>query len=194
MKTNENQQLNSVRSRQPKIKEAIINQLKRTPIIQIACERVSISRATFYRWRAEDEKFRKAVDEAIAEGETFINDMSESQLISLIKEKNWAAISFWLRHHHPRYAQRIEISANINQPQEELNPEQEAVVREALRLALPTTPAEEKIVEDNKIINNQNTQNYEQPKQRSTEQPTVGQKPTESNRSSKPNKPDEKPK
>ena len=191
METNKNQQLNSVRLRQPKIKDAVIKQLARTPIVQVACERASISRATFYRWRTEDEKFRKATDEAIAEGETFINDMSESQLISLIKEKNWAAISFWLRHHHPKYAQRIEISANINQPQEELNPEQEAVVREALRLALPTAP-EEKIVEDNKIINNQNTQNYEQPKQQSTEQQTFGQKPTESNRSNKSNEPAEK--
>jgi hypothetical protein len=60
--------------------------------------------------------------------------MSESQVISLIKDKNWPAISFWLRHHHPKYANKIEVEANIKNIDEELNPEQEALVRKALEL------------------------------------------------------------
>jgi len=142
METINAEQPNAVDLRQPKIKEAVIEQLKRTPIIQIACERTGISRATFYRWRGEDEDFRKKINEALTEGEAFINDMSESQLISLIKDKNWPAISFWLRHHHPKYAHWIEISANINQPKEELDPEQEEWVRKAFLLASPPIPEE----------------------------------------------------
>lgn len=115
-------------------KEAVLKQLQKMPVVEVACQRAGLSRATYYRWRREDSKFRKASDEAIIEGELLINDMSESQVISLIREKSWAAISFWLKHHHHKYANKLEINANINQV-EPLTPEQEAVIREALKLA-----------------------------------------------------------
>lgn len=69
----------------------------------------------------------------MAEGEAFVNDMSESQVMTLIKERNWSAISFWLRHHHPAYRNRIEIETV--KPQEELTPEQEELFREAINLS-----------------------------------------------------------
>lgn len=119
MKTDENKQL-------------LLDCLRKTPIIQIACEKSGISRATYYRWRSEDEDFRKASDEAVREGEMFINDMSESQIISLIKEKNWQAIQFWLRNNSPKYADRIKVEANIKQLDEKLTPEQETIIRKAL--------------------------------------------------------------
>ncbi len=144
-----------------KTKELLIEQLKKTPIVQIACEKIGLGRATFYRWKKENKEFAKDADEAITEGEMLITDMSESQLISLVRDKNFAAIQLWLRHHHPKYAQRIEISGNINQPQEELNPEQEAIVRDALRLAALVFP-EEKKAETNQPINQNIKQNYEQ--------------------------------
>ena len=37
------------------------------------------------------------MEEALPEGEAVINDISETQLLTLIKEKNWPAIAFWLR-------------------------------------------------------------------------------------------------
>ena len=61
--------------------------------------------------------------------------MSEHQIISLIKDKNWSAISFWLRHHHPKYADKIKIEANINNTDEELTSEQKKIVKRALKLA-----------------------------------------------------------
>lgn len=141
-------------------KQELISKLKEVPIIEIACKKAGVSRATYYRFRKDDEEFGKAADEAIAEGEALINDMSEVQVISLIKERNWPAISFWLRHNSPKYAQRIEVSANINQPKEELNPEQEAVVREALRLS-SLLVSEGKSSEDGRLTENVN-QAYEQ--------------------------------
>jgi len=115
-----------------KDKQLLLNQLKETPIINFACKKTGIGRATYYHWR-EDKEFAKIADEAIIEGEAFITDMSESQLISMIRDRNFQAIQLWLRHHHAKYGQKIEIT-NISQ-QDELTPEQETVVREALRLA-----------------------------------------------------------
>ncbi len=115
-------------------KKLFLENLKKIPIIQVACEKAGVSRATVYRWRDKDKKFRKILDMALSEGEALVNDMSESQLISLIKEKNFSAIRFWLNHRHEKFKERVEVTAKIEK-QEELTQEQEAIVREALRLA-----------------------------------------------------------
>lgn len=117
-------------------KSLFIEQLGKIPIVQVTCEKVGVSRNTVYRWRKEDPEFSKAMDEALVEGEAIINDMGESQLLTLMKEKNWNAISFWLRKRSPKFRDRLEVVSTT--PQEELTPEQEAVVKEALRLAYPT--------------------------------------------------------
>jgi hypothetical protein len=116
-------------------KNKIIEQLRKMPIIQIACERSGIGRTTYYRWREEDADFRKAADQAIAEGEALITDMSESQLISLIRDKHFQAVQLWLRQHHPKYSNKIELFGNLKVDEEPLTPEQEALIKEALRLA-----------------------------------------------------------
>lgn len=118
-----------------KEKQLLIEHLKKTPIVQIACERSGVSRASYYRLRKDDEEFRRMTDDAIIEGEMLVTDMSESQLISLIRDKNFPSIHLWLRTHHPKYANKVEISGNINHSDEELTPEQAAIVKEALRLA-----------------------------------------------------------
>ena len=51
-----------------KNKDLFIEQLKKTPVVQIACEKLAISRASFYRWKVYDPAFAKAVDEAALEG------------------------------------------------------------------------------------------------------------------------------
>ena len=121
-----------------KVKDKFLAELKKIPIVQVACEKTDISRVSAYRWAREDEKFKKEMDEALAEGEALINDLTESQLLSLIKEKNWSAISFWLRHRNPKFKEKVEISGTIRSENEILDPEQETLLREALRLALPT--------------------------------------------------------
>ena len=126
--------------------ELFIEQLRKIPIVQVACEKVAVSRNTVYRWRKEDAEFAKRMDEALADGEAVVNDMSESQLLSKIKNGEWPPIAFWLRKRHPKFKDRLEISGTLQGPQEELSPEQEAVVKEALRLASlspepPPTPS-----------------------------------------------------
>jgi len=122
-------------------KEKLIEQLKKMPIIQIACERTNVARSSFYRWRAESQKFAKEADVAIAEGEALITDMSEHQLISLIHDRNFQALQLWLRSHHPKYNNKVEITAYLKKPKEKLSPEQKAIIKKALRLAsLSKTP------------------------------------------------------
>ncbi len=115
-------------------KKLFLENLKKVPIIQVACEKAGISRATVYRWRDKDKKFRKTLNEALSEGESLINDMGESQLISLMKEKNFSAIRFWLNHRHDKFKERVEITTK-SEEQEKLSPEQQRIVKEALKLA-----------------------------------------------------------
>jgi len=88
-----------------KSKADVVELLKTTPIVQVACQKADICRATYYRWREDDEKFKVDTDQAIKEGIRLINDISESQLISLIKDKNVTSIIYWLKHHHKDYSE-----------------------------------------------------------------------------------------
>lgn len=130
-----------------KNKELLIQQLKKTPIIQVSCEKVGIGRATFYRWKQDDLGFATQADEALLEGSLLVNDVAESQLISAIKDKNLTAIIFWLRHHHPNYATKVEVTARLKADNEILTPEQEELVTRALKLAslVPQAKEEEKL-------------------------------------------------
>ena len=94
-----------------RMKQLLVEQLKKTPIVQIACEKSGVSRATFYRWKTEDVPFRKAADEALAEGTAFVSDLAESQLLTNIKNGNLTATIFWLKNKHNDYKQHIFQSA-----------------------------------------------------------------------------------
>ena len=116
------------------LKNAIIEQLRKTPIIQIACEKLNISRMSFYRWKNEDEEFARKIDEALLDGHLLVNDLAESQLISAIKDRNMSAVMSWLKHHHPSYRTKVHIEGTVNTIQE-LSDEQKELVRKALALA-----------------------------------------------------------
>lgn len=114
-------------------KKALIEQLRRTPIVQVATEKTGIGRSSYYRWR-QDPEFAAACDEALAAGTAMVNDMAESQLISAIKDKNLTAIIFWLKNHHKAYETRVKVDARISQV-DELTPEQSKLVEQALKNA-----------------------------------------------------------
>lgn len=122
----------TIDKRQDSQKTLLIEQLRRTPIVQVACEKTGIGRASYYRWRKDDSDFSKACDEAMAEGVELVCDLAESKLINSIKEQNHGAISFWLRHRHPAYAEKLHIQAKV-EADISLSPEQEELVRKALK-------------------------------------------------------------
>ncbi len=114
-------------------KELLLKQLTKTPIIQIACEKIGIARATLYRWKNEDSDFANKVDAAVQEGCLLVNDLAESQLISAVKDRNMQAIMYWLKHHHNNYRNRLEIEGTVNSIQE-LSDEQKELFNKALQL------------------------------------------------------------
>ena len=137
-------------SKKSRLQEAFFAELKKVPIVLVACEKSGLSRNSVYRWKREDKDFSKAMDEALAEGEALVNDMSESQLLTMIKEKNWPAISFWLRHRNPRFKDKIEVTSKMEDT-DELTPAQAEVVKHALKLA-KLLPAEEQLIINNTKI------------------------------------------
>ena len=116
-----------------KFQDQFLDELRKVPIVQVACEKTGLSRNSIYRWRKDDKEFLKKMEDAISEGVALVNDMSESQLLTLIKEKNYPAISFWLRHRNDNYKNKLEITTKDDN--EELTPSQAKIVKQALKLA-----------------------------------------------------------
>lgn len=117
-----------------KDKKKLLEQLKKVPIIQVACERAGIPRSTFYRWRKEDLEFLSECETALEQSSAVINDMAESQLINAIKNQNMTAIIFWLKHHHKAYETRIAVKGKLELEQKALTPEQEELIQRALKM------------------------------------------------------------
>jgi hypothetical protein len=117
-----------------RLKGSFLEQLKKVPIVQVACEKTGISRNSVYRWKNTDKSFCLEMETALAEGEEFVNDMSESQLLSLIRAGEYPAIAFWLRSRHPKFRNKVEVSGTIR-AETELTPEQKIIIKKALKLS-----------------------------------------------------------
>jgi ACT domain-containing protein len=124
----------SMSRNQAKDKRKLIEKLRKMPIIEAACKQVGLPRATYYRWRQNDPDFARECDEAIEQSAALINDLAESQLINAIKQQNLSAITFWLKHHHPVYENRLRLDGRIGYEIESLTPEQEQLVAKALSM------------------------------------------------------------
>ncbi len=117
-----------------KIKKEILEQMKKFPIIELACQKAQITRMTFLRWRKEDPEFSKEIEGAILQGRQLINDLAEAGLIGKVKDQELPAILNWLKFHHPDYGNKIEISGTIKTvPQ--MTEDQKEAVKKALALA-----------------------------------------------------------
>ncbi|MDD4027287.1 MAG: phBC6A51 family helix-turn-helix protein [Candidatus Shapirobacteria bacterium] len=119
-----------------KDKQLLVEQLKTTPIIQVACQKIGVSRASYYRWRQQNKSFQAKVDQAIKEGVSLVNDLAESQLISAIKDGNMTALIFWLKNRNPNYdTTKLQISPGVVDKDEPLTPDQQQLVKKALEMA-----------------------------------------------------------
>lgn len=101
----EKKRLETLAIEKEKKKKEITIQLRKTPIVQYACDRTGTGRSTYYKWRADDLIFARAADRAIEAGCFLINDLAESKLIGLIQDSSITAIIFWLKHNHPKYTE-----------------------------------------------------------------------------------------
>lgn len=96
------------------LKKQLLHELTQVPIIEIACQKVGISRQTFYRWRAANASFSQEIEAALNMGRDFINDVSESTILEHIKNGEIRPAIFWLRHNNSRYKNNPKIE-NMNQ-------------------------------------------------------------------------------
>ena len=101
--TKEEKRLATLSVETDKNKKALLKELRRAGIVQLACERTGVGRATYYKWRADDNTFARAADRALEAGQFFINDIAESRLVRLIQNDDLKAIRLWLQHNHPKY-------------------------------------------------------------------------------------------
>jgi hypothetical protein len=127
-------ELSTIEKRIAKNKELLVEQLRKIPIVQIACEKSNVSRSSYYRWKQEDSEFDRQTEEAISNGVAIINDMAESQLISSIKNGNLGGITYWLKHRHKAYSNKIEFEGHIK-TSHELNEYQQKLLEKAINLA-----------------------------------------------------------
>ncbi len=81
----------------------ILEELERTPIIQVVCEKFGISRQTFYRWMNENEDSFNDVNKALGFGIGLVNDVAESNVLAGIKNKDAGYTKYWLSHRHSAY-------------------------------------------------------------------------------------------
>lgn len=86
-----------------KLINKLIEELERTPLVQTACEKIGISRNTFYRWIKEDEELFKKVNEALSLGTGLVHDVAISNVLGGIKNKDPMYTKFWLTHKHPDF-------------------------------------------------------------------------------------------
>lgn len=101
MKNNDSS--DTILSRKREEKRCLIEQLEKTPIVQVACEKVGVGRATYYRWMKDDKEFAQQAKIAHHRGILLMNDYAESQLLKSVKDGNMTAIIFWLKSRHSTY-------------------------------------------------------------------------------------------
>jgi hypothetical protein len=89
-------------------KEPLLKALEKTlGVVTTACKQTDVSRATFYRWLADDSDFRNAVEEI----QGVALDFAESRLFEQIKDGSTAATIFYLKTKGKRrgYVERQEL-------------------------------------------------------------------------------------
>lgn len=86
-----------------KIDKLFLEELRKIPNISFACEKVGLSRQTIYRWRTEDPKFSKAIENAISSGINHVNDLAKSKLITSIQNGEFKPIKYWLDNNDPMF-------------------------------------------------------------------------------------------
>jgi len=116
-----------------KQKEMVVDQLKKTPVVEVACQKVGVGRTTFYRWRHEDVEFDSSCLDALSSGIDLVNDLAESKLIGQIKDSSLPAIAFWLRNRHKAYTNKLKVESTVTVKQPELSDKDAASVEDMLK-------------------------------------------------------------
>ena len=96
----------TIRKRKERQQQQVLEGLLKKPIITQVLLEAGVSTSTYYRWRDEDEDFRKKTEKAYQSGAMRMNDIAESQLFKKVCEGDRISINYWLNHRHPSFANR----------------------------------------------------------------------------------------
>lgn len=117
-----------------KILQQLCVELRERPIVQYAVKKCGISRSQFYKWMQDDKNFAEKINEALQEGTAVVNDFTVSKLLTGITNDNLAAVFFWLRHRHPDFSNKLEITAK-HEVTHSLSDEEKKIIGQALKLS-----------------------------------------------------------
>lgn len=95
------------------LKKALLDALEKSlGVVTTACKTAGVGRSTFYKWLAEDEEFKKEVQDI----ENIALDFAESQLHKQISEGSTPATIFFLKTKGKArgYIERQEIETKIS--------------------------------------------------------------------------------
>lgn len=109
-----------------RVRDKLINELKNIPIVEIACEKLNISRQTYYRWKNEDPDFEKEAEKAIAQGDERINDVAESVILKKMKQEDFNATKYYLDRRHPKYQSPYYLHKYGREYREDIKPNKES--------------------------------------------------------------------
>jgi len=133
----------------------LLEELERTPLVQIACDKIGISRNTFYRWMKESPELYKQVNESLSLGTGLVNDVAVSNVLSGIKSKDPMYTKFWLERKHPDFRRPyiLKIDSDDLLQYNRMLSEKEQVIRiEKEARDLADKPSKEKAEEARKRI------------------------------------------
>jgi hypothetical protein len=91
-----------------KTKNDLLKELEKDGNVSLSCVKVGVNKATFYRWLHRDKIFSKRAKQVIKYGKGTGCDIARHALMLLIKEKNLAAIKYFLSHNDPLYKPKRE--------------------------------------------------------------------------------------
>jgi len=115
----------------------ILELLKTTPVISVACAKAGLARATIYRWLNDDIDFKKQVQQALRSGAKNINDLAYAKLIQKINESSLGAITFYLSHRHPLFKKKEKFKVEVTQKNSPIFDIPESAFNEVLISKLP---------------------------------------------------------
>lgn len=104
----------------PENKLLILEALKTTPLVNVACAKAGIARSSYYRWVNDDLEFKKRAQRAMRSGTHNMNDIMEGLLFQKAKQGSLNAITYYLSHMHPNYRKKDKVKVEIVQKNTEL--------------------------------------------------------------------------
>jgi len=87
-------------------KQKLLNEIQKFGNVYLSSLKVGVDKATYYRWKQKNKKFKEKADEAERIGRENMCDISEHTLMQNVKEKNQRAIEYVLNHNSERYKQK----------------------------------------------------------------------------------------